>query len=89
MAATDYSTECGQLPLSFYQMLAACIREYGGHTYINTVYVQAACDTLTSFWDCDNNAMDPERALVENCFAIDECGNLALKVFLNTGEAPQ
>ena len=89
MAATDYSTACGDLPLSFYQMLAACIREYDGHFYLNTVYITAACDSLTSFWDCNNNAMDPERALVENCFAIDECGFLALKIFLNTGEGQQ
>jgi hypothetical protein len=26
-----------------------------------------------------------ERAIVENAFALDECGNLGLKIFINYG----
>jgi hypothetical protein len=42
------------------------------------------CEDLHAFWTCNNNHIDPERALAENVFALDNCGNLALKWF---GEA--
>lgn len=84
---TDYHTECNDMPLSFYQLLARCIVLYDGHYYLNVAYVSAYCDDLTSLWTCSNNHIDPERALVENVFATDDCGNLALKILNNQGEA--
>ena len=51
------------------------------------------CDNITSYWTCANNGdMNDEiaeRALVEHAFALDECGNLGLKVFVNYGSGPQ
>jgi hypothetical protein len=83
---TDYHTECTQQPESFYELLARCIVLYDGHYYLNLDYVNSNCDDLTAFWTCSNNHIDPERALVENVFAVDECGNLALKVFYSLGQ---
>ena len=83
---TDYHTECVDMAQSFYQMLARCIVLYDGHYYLNIASVSGYCDDLTAFWTCAISHIDPERALVENVFATDECGNLALKVFNNAGE---
>ena len=93
---TDFSTNCGDLRLSFIRMLAACIVGYpcdlaGNIQYrVNMLPVTDNCDDLTPFWTCNNNGgMNDEvaeRALVENTFALDDCGNLAWKVFVNLGE---
>lgn len=90
---TDYSTECGAMPMSFMQMLAACIVGYTCDEEVqyrlNMIPQFGYCDDLTAFWTCDNNGLDPERALVENIFALDECGNLGLKVYVNYGAGQQ
>ena len=83
---TDYHTECTDTPETFYELLARCIVLYDGHYYINLAYVTGNCDDLLDFWTCANNHIEPERALVENIFATDSCGNLALKVFNNQGD---
>jgi hypothetical protein len=89
---TDYSTACGDLPQSLIQMLANCIVGYpcdlaGNIQYrLNLIPIIDDCDDLTDFWTCNNNNLDPERALVENIFALDECGRLGIKVFVNLGE---
>ena len=91
---TDYSTECGVTPLSFMQMLASCLVKIECNqteqTRLNLIPQWGYCDDLVSFWDCDNNGhvddAGSERALVENAFALDECGNLGLKVYVNYGE---
>lgn len=83
---TDYHTECNDMAQSFYQLLARCLVTYDGHVYINTATVTGDCDDLTDFWTCAISHLDPERALVENVFAVDDCGNLALKIYNNTGE---
>jgi hypothetical protein len=85
-AMTDYNTQCTEAPETFYELLARCIVLYNGHYYINTATVTGNCDDLHAFWTCANNHIDPERALVENVFATDDCGNLALKIFNNQGE---
>jgi hypothetical protein len=51
---------------------------------LNVAFVGGDCEDLHAFWICNNNHIDPERAIVENLFAIDDCGNLALKLFANT-----
>ena len=86
---TDYHTECTEAPESFYELLARTIVLYDGHYYINVASVTGYCDDLHAFWTCANNHIPPERALVENVFATDSCGNLALKLFNNDGEARQ
>ena len=83
---TDYHTECTDLPETFMELLARCIVLYDGHYYINVAIVTGYCDDLLAFWTCANNHIEPERALVENVFATDSCGNLALKIFNNAGE---
>jgi hypothetical protein len=83
---TDYNTECTESPETFMELLARCIVLYNGHYYINLAYVTGYCDDFLDFWTCSINHIDPERALVENVFATDSCGNLALKVFNNAGE---
>ena len=89
----DYSTDCGEMPQSFIQMLANCIVGYTCDEEVqyrvNMLPQFDYCDELSDFWTCDNNHIDPERALVENTFALDPCGRLAWKIFLNQGEAPQ
>jgi len=83
---TDYHTPCDQLPQSFMQLLARCIIKYGGKYFLNIAAVSAECDDMHAFWTCDNNNVTPERALVENLFATDSCGHLAVKMFTNGGK---
>lgn len=83
---TDYHTQCTEQPESFMELLARCLVVYDGVTYLNVVVLSSYCDDLVPFWNCDNGHIDPERALVENVFAEDVCGNLALKLCVNTGE---
>ena len=86
-AMEDYHTECNDIPQTFYQLLARCLVTFEGHVYINTASVTGYCDNYHDFWTCANNHIDPERALVENVFAVDDCGNLALKIFNNEGDS--
>ena len=79
---TDYVRACGTLPQSFYKMLAQCITLENGHYKLNIIEGLAACADLHSFWTCDNSHLDPDNALVDNIFAYDPCGNLAVKVML-------
>lgn len=83
---TDYHTQCNDMPESFYELLARCIVLYDGHYYINVAYVTGYCTDLIDFWTCAINHIPPERALAENVFAEDSCGNLALKIFSGYGE---
>lgn len=80
---TDYVRACGTLSQSFYQMLARCIVLDDDHFKLNTVIGFADCEDLHSFWTCDNNHIDPEQALIDNVFALDDCGNLAIKILFN------
>jgi hypothetical protein len=86
---TDYVAGCGIDRQSFYQLLARCIVLYNGHYYLNIASVTGSCLDLHPFWTCANNHIDPEMALVENVFATDSCGNLAIKLFNNSGEERQ
>lgn len=90
---TDYSTECGAAPMTFMQMLAATLITATcnevDQVRVNVIPQFGYCDDITSYWTCNNNGdvsdEGAERALVENAFALDECGNLGLKVYLNYG----
>lgn len=87
---TDYSTECGSIPLTFIQMLASCIVGYDDlagvrHFYLNVLGSSEYCDDLEPLINCDTNSIEAERLLVENLFALDECGNLGLKLLANMG----
>lgn len=94
---TDYSPPCGTLPLSFVQMLAACMVNYIGcdiqgtpHTFLNLIPVSYYCDDLQDFWTCARQGPNDDEALAAmaaNLFALDDCGRLGLKVFWNYGEA--
>jgi hypothetical protein len=83
---TDYHTECTELHQSFMQLLARCIVLYDGHYRLNIAAVTGYCDDLHDFWTCSNNHITPERALYENIFATDSCGNLAIKWYSNQAE---
>lgn len=83
---TDYHTECTELHQSFMQLLARCIVLYNGHYRLNIATVTDYCDDLHDFWTCTLNHIDPERALYENIFATDSCGNLAIKWYNNQAE---
>lgn len=87
--AEDYTTACLELAQSLIQMFARTIILYNGHYYINALNVTGYCDDLHDFWTCSNNHIDPERALVENLFSLDACGNLAIKSFTNNGHELQ
>ena len=82
---TDYNTACTEAPETFMQLLARCVVLYDGAYYINVASVSGDCDDLHAFWTCSNNHITPERALAENVFATDSCGNLALKINYNQG----
>lgn len=87
---TDYSTPCGLEPQSFLQMLVNSMvsaTDEQGHThcYLNVIYSAGYCDDNTACLTCDNNGVEPERFLVENLFALDECGRLGIKMLLNYG----
>jgi hypothetical protein len=82
---TDYHTECTELHQSF-MLLARCIVLYDGHYRLNIAAVTGYCDDLHDFWTCSNNHITPERALYENIFATDSCGNLAIKWYSNQAE---
>jgi hypothetical protein len=82
---TDYNTQCTELPQTFMQLLARCVVLYDGHYRLNIAAVTGYCDDLHDFWTCSLNHIDPERALYENIFATDSCGNLAIKWFNNSG----
>lgn len=87
--ATDYSLPCGQLPRSFIEMVAACLVNSGGTTYINMIPSNGSCSGLTDFWTCANNgnmnAETAEAALIANAFGIDACGHIGLKIFADFG----
>lgn len=82
---TDYAPSCGELQQKFLELLAQSVVEYNDHYYLNIIYTSANCDTLTPFISCDNNNQTPDEVL-SNLFALDECGNLGVKMLLNTGE---
>ena len=83
---TDYSISCTTEKQSFLQMLARCIVQYSNTYRLNIIKVESTCDDAVDFWTCSNNHIDAESAMVNNLFATDECGHLALKWFTNTGE---
>lgn len=60
-------------------------------TFLNVIAATDYCDDITSFWSCTNNDLliNYERSLVEHIFAVDDCGNLALKIFINLGAERQ
>lgn len=91
---TDYSTACGEMPRTFIEMLADCLVtnvDDAGHTHVmvNVLPTQNNCDDLGDFWTCAIGHIDPERAVVENAFALDECGRLGLKILYNLGSNAQ
>jgi hypothetical protein len=102
--AKDYSTPCGQMPVTFIQMLAALIRGYTDiqgnlHYRLNSLVNTGNCSELSDFLTCGTSHIEPERQLVENTFSLDDCDLLAWKIFSNSdndwvdygncGEVPQ
>lgn len=75
---------CGDTPLSFFQMLASCLVEVDGVTAVNTIGLSGDCEAAEAALSCDANVSDPERLVVANAFGIDECGRPALKIFIKT-----
>lgn len=91
---TDYTPDCGAAQMTFFQMLASSLIKYTcdentDQVRLNMIPQFGYCDSIESYWDCDNNGntsdKGSEAALVANAFALDECGNLGLKVFVNYG----
>lgn len=83
---TDYNTSCTDYPQSFMQLLSQCVVTYSGHDYLNIAEVDGSCEDIHAFWTCDNGHINPRRALAENLFATDSCGNMALKIYNNAEE---
>lgn len=78
---TDKIKPCFEMPHSFLEMLARCVLVFDGISCLNVIMVTPNdCGKITKFWDCDESAIEPERALVNNVFAWDICGNLGLKI---------
>ena len=73
MAETDYSTECGSLPISFLQALASTIFGYTDiaglvHYRLNASVSSDSCSELDDFLTCATSHIEAERQLVENVF---------------------
>jgi hypothetical protein len=85
MAGGNDTTGCGLLPATLLQLLAASLVTSSGTVYLNTIQVEGVCDGLTSAWECTDQGMDLEAFICANMFALDECGNMAVKVYKNTG----
>jgi len=82
--ATDNMTGCGSVALSWIQMMAASIISNDSIYRLNLLEVSDPCASLHDLVDCNTNHIEPERLLVENTFALDDCSSLmALKVFSN------
>lgn len=91
---TDYHTPCGAAQMTFFQLLASTLVKYTCDENVDQVRLNlipqfAYCDSIESYWDCDNNGdvsdAGAQHALIENAFALDECGHLGLKVLVNYG----
>ena len=64
--------------------LARCVVKYSDATNLNAIADSAACTALTQLLDCNVNNIESERLLVTNVFAVDDCGNLLLKMVADT-----
>ena len=67
---TDYS-DCGEVPLTFIQMLARSIVTYNSINRINVIGSAAVCTSLKDLLACSTNGIEAERLLVANLFAVD------------------
>lgn len=74
--------ECGVLPLSFLQALAAAImKDSDGNTFLNmkalTLTEQCDCEPV---YNCSMQGVDLETFIVSNIFELDDCENVTIKV---------
>jgi len=72
---------CGKMPATFMELLAAATRVASdGTVFLNfrLVAPEIACD-CDPFLDCDKNHMSPDEVLA-NLFDVDNCGNVAIKI---------
>jgi hypothetical protein len=82
----DYEA-CGEMPLTLIQMLARTIRTYESFNRVNAVLETVACANLTTMYQCDSFSLTKEVAeelLVANVFAVDDCGNLLVKLIADS-----
>ena len=74
--------ECGVLPLSLLQALAAAImRDSDGNTFLNTKAFKNVeqCDCEPAY-TCDMQGVNLETFIVQNIFELDDCGHVTLKI---------
>jgi hypothetical protein len=75
--------ECGVLPLSFLQALAAAVMvDSDGNTFLNMKIISPSggrCD-CTPAYSCNIQGANIENFVVSRVFELDECDNLTLKV---------
>ena len=72
--------ECGQLPKSIIDALAAAlVKDADGNVSINMYPSMLGCDDLMSFIDCDNNHL-PAEDLLTNAISTDDCGNPVVNI---------
>jgi hypothetical protein len=75
--------QCGVPPLSFFQMLAACVvRDTAtGRTALNVDWdlsgLACGCEQVM---ECNTSHLDPERFVVQHVFELDPCGLMRLKL---------
>jgi len=73
-------TECGQLPKSVVDALAAAlVKDADGNVSINLHPTYYGCDELTPFIDCNNNHVSSD-SLLNNAITTDDCGNPVVNV---------
>lgn len=76
-------SSCAAMPATFFEALASCIVKdsaTGEDVFLNVICYDYDCDDVEPAITCGDNTSDPEAFVVANAFAVDSCGNLALKL---------
>lgn len=77
--------QCGQMPATFFEMLASCVMRDPTTQEILGLNVILADSTECECEPAIETHIDPEQFVAANCFVVDKCGNLALKL-VNCGD---
>lgn len=82
---------CGIPKLDFEKLLACCVvtRASDGLNYLNSIQVSGDCEStsITSILNCNTMSAVDYESVLNSIFAFDDCGNLAIKIYSNTGSA--
>jgi hypothetical protein len=73
--------ECGQMPVSFLEMLASTLKkDEEGNTFFNVICYEVDCADMDPILECGEPINNLEAYIVKNGFGVDTCGNPAIKL---------